>query len=40
MKKRESGFFKSIWTTLIAPVLVGIVLAYLAGRFVIQISGF
>ncbi len=40
MKKREGGFFKSIWTTLIAPILVGIVLAYLAGRFVIQISGF
>lgn len=39
MKKRD-GFFKSIWTNLIAPILVGIVLALLAGRLVIQISGF
>ncbi len=40
MKKREGGFFKSIWTNLIAPILVGIVLAALAGRLVIQISGY
>ncbi len=40
MKKREGGVFKSIWTNLIAPIVVGIVLAYLAGRLVIQISGF
>src|SRR5579864_4733338 len=40
MKKREGGFFKSIWTTLIAPIIVAIVIAYLAGRLVIQISGF
>ncbi len=40
MKKREGGFFKSIWTTVIAPIVVSIVLAYLAGRLVIQISGF
>ena len=39
MKKREGGVFKSIWTNLIAPIVVGVVLAYLAGRLVIQISG-
>ncbi len=40
MKKRVGGFFTSIWTTVIAPIVVSIVLAYLAGRLVIQISGF
>lgn len=40
MKKREGGFFKSIWTTLIAPIIVGLVMALIAGRIVIQISGF
>ena len=40
MKKREGGFFKSIWATLIAPIIVVTVAAYLAGRLVIQISGF
>ncbi len=40
MKKREGGFFKSIWTTLMAPIIVVTVAAYLAGRLVIQISGF
>lgn len=40
MKKREGSCFKSIWTTLIAPIFVGIVLAYLAGRLVIHLSGF
>ncbi len=40
MKKREGGFFKSIWTTLIAPIVVGVVVAYILGRVVIQITGF
>src|SRR6266496_5871530 len=40
MKERKFGCFTSLWTTLIAPILVGIVLAYFAGRVVIQITGF
>src|SRR6266705_3534477 len=40
MKAKESGCLKSLWTTFVAPVLVGILLAYFAGRIVIQITGF
>jgi len=40
MKGKESGCLKSVWTTLVGPIVVGIVLAYLAGRLVIRISGF
>jgi len=40
MKRKESGCLKSVWTTLIVPILVGIIIAYLAGRVVIRISGF
>ncbi|SRR5712692_2658777 len=37
---KDSGCLKSLWGTLLAPIIVGVVIALLAGRLVIQISGF
>lgn len=37
---KDSGCLKSLWATLLAPIIVAAVVSLLAGRLVIQISGF